>query len=145
VLEELRQSEVPPLVKQFLRDLGIGALERKARRQDWKGTTARRLLATVFADTSFYLTRDLLEQKRWNHAAAALGVATAIRPEDPGPWYNLACAYSSMGRVDDAVEALAKACASGRLRRELPENDPDLEAVRDHPGYRRLVESLSPP
>lgn len=52
--------------------------------------------------------------------------------------YNLACVYARAGRPQDAIRALGEAL---RLRPELAEwskQDPDLDSLRDAPGYRAL-------
>ncbi len=144
LLVAFQEAETATPVKALLRDLGVTSLQKKAQIDGWEGVTAQRLLNTLLVDTSFYVSRDLLAQKRWGHAAAILAVATAIRPTDPVAWYNLACALARSGRRDEAVEALGKAVANGFSDRKLLAEDPDLEAIRELPAYERLRDSLPP-
>jgi hypothetical protein len=53
--------------------------------------------------------------------------------------YNLACVRVAQGKVDEALKLLEEAIA---LRSDLAATaaiDPDLAALRDHPGFRALV------
>jgi tetratricopeptide (TPR) repeat protein len=53
--------------------------------------------------------------------------------------YNLACVESLTGRKDDAIQHLRQAIELWPRAKELAPNDPDLDAIRDEPGYRELV------
>ena len=96
----------------------------------------------------------LLASRRLDEAINVLGSVTA---EASSSWlrrsslYNLACAYglrsethgadSSRQRsdVDSAVERLTEAVRSGYDQWDHIKRDPDLDAVREHPGYRRIM------
>jgi peroxiredoxin/transglutaminase-like putative cysteine protease len=53
-------------------------------------------------------------------------------------WYNLACCYSLLGRVDGALEALKQAIKGGYRDLHWMDNDPDLENIRKDPRYKEL-------
>jgi len=65
---------------------------------------------------------------------------TSLRPDDPGPWYNLACDYALMGRRDDALQALTKAVRQGYRDFDWMLADEDLQSLRQDPAFRRLIE-----
>ena len=68
--------------------------------------------------------------------------AYAIDSEDPGVLYNVACSYSNMGRVDDAIACLEKAVQNGFGHREWFENDSDLDPLRGDDRFQALMKRL---
>ncbi|HKC46595.1 MAG TPA: protein kinase [Gemmatimonadales bacterium] len=68
--------------------------------------------------------------------------AYAIDSEDPGVLYNVACSYSNMGRVDDAIACLEKAVQNGFGHREWFENDSDLDPLRGDERFQVLMKRL---
>ena len=68
--------------------------------------------------------------------------AVAIDPADTGVLYNVACAYSDAGRVEEAIDYLEKAIAAGFNQKEWIVNDGDLDPLREHPRYRALIEGM---
>lgn len=69
---------------------------------------------------------------------------TMLRPDDPGVWYNLACSYSLLNRLDDAANALRRAMTLGYADADALRRDPDLGNLRRSPKFRDLLESFSP-
>lgn len=55
-------------------------------------------------------------------------------------FYQLACAHSAMGNLDDGALYFAKAVGQAEAYREELERDPALEALRDHPLIAELLE-----
>jgi Flp pilus assembly protein TadD len=70
------------------------------------------------------------------------GRALAIDPEEPVTLYNVACMYSLQGECDKAMDCLENAVKHGFAHKAWIENDADFNAVRQHPRYRALVESM---
>jgi hypothetical protein len=54
--------------------------------------------------------------------------------------YNLACAYASLKRPDDAVAELSEAVKAGFAQPEQIATDSDLQAVRGNPRFATFVE-----
>lgn len=142
VLAEIRAPEIPMPASRIAHRLDIERLERMADEGGYRGTTARRLLATVFTQTAFYLTRDFLAAGDSRRAQAVLEVATRIAPGQAGAWYNLACARALSGRGDGAVEALHRAIDAGYADLEHLRTDPDLESLRDRDDWPQLLARL---
>jgi serine/threonine protein kinase/Flp pilus assembly protein TadD len=69
--------------------------------------------------------------------------AVAIDPTDTSILYNVACAYSEAGRVEEAIDYLEKAVAAGFFQKEWIINDGDLDPLRDHPRYQALIEGMA--
>ncbi len=70
-----------------------------------------------------------------------LARALAIDPDDSGTRYNAACIYSLLGEPERAIDLL-----EAYLREVGPDlklrfrHDSDLDAIRDHPRYQRLLD-----
>ena len=65
--------------------------------------------------------------------------AIAMAPDDNQIRYNAACAYSRLGRLDEALEALR--LATSRVPSYIadwPKYDPDLAALHDHPEFVKM-------
>jgi tetratricopeptide (TPR) repeat protein len=54
-------------------------------------------------------------------------------------WYNLACAYVRVGRIDDAFAALDQAVAEGMADRATYERDADFSPIRSDPRFAALL------
>ncbi len=133
---------VPPS-RVVISQLEIPQLRRKAAGDSIEARSARRQLESAFVHTIFYLPRRLLSAGQVERAIVSLQVAAEIKPEHWRPWYSLAAAYARAGRQSKAVAALERAVANGFTDRGRIEADQDLEPIRRHSGYRRIVESLT--
>jgi serine/threonine protein kinase/Flp pilus assembly protein TadD len=68
--------------------------------------------------------------------------AYVIDPSDPGVLYNVACVYSLGGMIDEAIGCLDTAIANGFGHREWLLHDGDLDAIREDPRFKALLEKL---
>jgi serine/threonine protein kinase/Flp pilus assembly protein TadD len=68
--------------------------------------------------------------------------ALSVDPDDAAVLYNVACAYTQLGLEDKALDCLEKAALNGAGHRAWIENDPDLNAIRDHPRFKAILEKL---
>ena len=68
---------------------------------------------------------------------------TQLRQDDPLAWYNLACSYSLLDRVDEAMEALRQAFSRGYADLAYLQKDADLANLRRSPKFRQFLESLT--
>ena len=64
-------------------------------------------------------------------------------PYAPGEWYNKACLYSLMGRLDEAMDALKTSLEKGYRSLVHMEYDDDLNALRDREDYKALIEKYT--
>lgn len=64
-------------------------------------------------------------------------------PDNPLVFYNLACSYSLMGKLDEAIAALTKAVNLGYDDGQWLNKDPDLENLRCDKRFARIREDLS--
>jgi len=68
--------------------------------------------------------------------------AIRIEPEEPLTLYNVACVYSHLGRVDEAIESLERSVANGFQHRAWFQHDSDLDPLRPHPRFQELLKKL---
>lgn len=61
-------------------------------------------------------------------------------PDDSGNYYDMACLYSRMGKLDEAVDALRNAFEKGYRRFPHIENDDDLDPIRSLPSFIELMD-----
>lgn len=66
-----------------------------------------------------------------------------LHGHDPLTWYNLACSYSLLKRLDEAWAALRQAIELGYHDLDALRTDPDLESLRRSPGYSAFLASLT--
>ena len=66
--------------------------------------------------------------------------ALRVLKNSEDPRYNLACTYSQLGEFDLAIDQLEKVLAIvGPDALQWIKADPDMEPIRDHPRYRKLM------
>ncbi len=66
----------------------------------------------------------------------------ALRPRDPIAFYNLACSYTLLGKVNRAFDALKRAIALGYRDLEHMQKDADLENLRNDLRWTDLLSVL---
>ncbi len=66
-----------------------------------------------------------------------------LRPGNPVVHYNLACSLALKRRLKDALTVLTKAVELGYRDIKWVQEDPDLENLRGHPSYQRLLDDLN--
>ena len=76
------------------------------------------------------------EGKRW------AGKALALNPDDGVLLYNIACFYSLTGDVETAIDLLERARLPGMANKDWVEHDADLDPLRDHPRFIKLLQQL---
>ena len=75
---------------------------------------------------------DLETARDWTEKALQLN------PTDKATQYNAACFYARTGEIERALDLLERSISA----RAWIENDPDLEPLRQHPRYKKLVSTL---
>jgi len=84
--------------------------------------------------------RPLYEAGDYEAVADRLNATIGDRPY-AFIYYNLACVESLAGRKDDAIAHLARAIELSEQFRGHAEGDSDFDALRDEPGFQRLLAS----
>ena len=69
--------------------------------------------------------------------------ALAIDPDDTHIKYNGACTLAQLGESEAALDLLEKwSSYVGRENLDWMQEDPDLETLRDHPRYKKILELI---
>src|SRR5436190_1434605 len=73
-----------------------------------------------------------------------LSRALAIDPHDVWTQYNAACIYTSLGDIDRALDVLERVLphAGHELKHGWIKYDSDLDPLRDHPRYQKILELI---
>jgi len=75
-------------------------------------------------------------------AIQSLYIDIAERPYNPWPYYNMACLYSLMNRVPDAINFLEQAFDKGFTEIEHMGKDSDLNNIKNTQEFRELIARL---
>jgi tetratricopeptide (TPR) repeat protein len=67
-----------------------------------------------------------------------------LLPSNPTAHYNLACSLALVKRKSDALRSLRQAIELGYRDIEWMQQDPDLEGLKNDPGFKALLEQLKP-
>ena len=67
----------------------------------------------------------------------------ALRGDDALTWYNLACSYSLLNRVDESLKALRRATELGYTDLAHLQKDPDLKNLRASIPFREFLATCS--
>ncbi|HOB33315.1 MAG TPA: hypothetical protein PKH32_10600, partial [Verrucomicrobiota bacterium] len=65
-----------------------------------------------------------------------------LEPTNPLVFYNLACSYSLVGKVELAAASLKKSIRLGYRDFKWLAKDPDLRTLREHPAYRSIRDQI---
>ncbi|MFW6163128.1 MAG: TPR end-of-group domain-containing protein, partial [Planctomycetota bacterium] len=89
-----------------------------------------------------HLGNSYLERAEYDKALAQYRKALELEPENSVAHYNIACTYSEMKEIDNALDALETAVECGYEDVEWMEKDEDLDNLRDQPRYQAIVRAL---
>ena len=81
-----------------------------------------------------------MQQKKFNKAQEDLNRALELAPESPSIHYNMACLHSLNGKVDLALDEIDAALTRGFSEYDGLRRDSDLDNVRRHPEFRKVLE-----
>ena len=107
--------------------------------------SARRVLNTILAQTSFYVPQMLLARKDYDRAAFMLSIAAQIEPESPYIWVQIAAAHALKGKAGrkKALEALRKAADLGLADPAALDGEPAFAELRDDESYRQIAAQVA--
>jgi tetratricopeptide (TPR) repeat protein len=122
--------------------MGIPGLRKQSVQDGPRGDAAERVLASIASQTGFYLSRDLLAQRRFGEAATLIEVATLAHPGNPTTLYNLACAQALAGDRKKALGSLRKSVEAGFTDGKHMQEDTDLVSLREMKEFQEMVAKL---
>ena len=127
------------------RALGLNQERNETAKWVWS-VAQRRMSLNPYDDQAAYVGAFALEflgnrrdAIRWANVAAAFGI------EDPRSTYNIACLFSVMGEVDQALQFLRKTLALGvpQIKRNwIRYHDPDWNEFRDTSGFLAVFRDI---
>jgi adenylate cyclase len=81
----------------------------------------------------------LLEAGQTEKGMEWLERAKGSRADDAINLYNVACVYSNVGKIDEALDCLEKSVRKGMAAIDWMINDSDLDNLRDQPRFQALL------
>ena len=103
----------------------------------------RRLALNPDESRAIYLGADvLIRMGEKEKAMEWVKRLAATDRDEPAILYGIACLYSLIGKLEEAVYYLSKSVDAGFAHRQYLEKDGDLDAIRNHPRYTELIEDL---
>lgn len=81
-----------------------------------------------------------MQQKKFNKAEEYLRRAKELAPNSASARYNYASLHSLKGDVDLALDEIDAALTKGFSDYDALRRDPDLENLRKHPDFRKILE-----
>ncbi len=84
------------------------------------------------------LAGDYARLGREDDAIREANMAIALRPNDGGTLYNVACVFCVLERKSEALATLRKACDAGFIDPRWARQDPDLALLHGTPEFEQL-------
>jgi TolB-like protein/Flp pilus assembly protein TadD len=144
-----KASEVRPddyqalaLLAQVYRGLGKDDLRNDARVRTLEVIEKRLQTSPDDARALCFGSVNLLEAGEKEKGMEWLERAKDARGDDAMSLYNVACVYSTIGQIDEALDCLEKSIRGGMAMIDWMNNDSDLDNVRDHPRFKALLEGF---
>ena len=142
------QSDDPVPPRRLAQDMRIPQLRHAAEAAETEAErlSARRILAGLVVQTSFYLPRDYVAKHDVRRARLCIDLAEEAAPDRAGlVWYNYACMQATSGDRKSALASLKTAVDKGFHDAELMDKDPDLDGLRAEEAFRKLVAEIRKP
>lgn len=98
-------------------------------------------LTPAEVDAILSKAQELYSTKEYEKAAEHYDLVLQYL-EAPDDLYNAACTYSRAGRITTALQALENAITAGWKWYDHANSDPDLDNIRDEPGFKNLMLKL---
>ncbi len=67
----------------------------------------------------------------------------AVDPDDPMLLYNVSCVYAVLGKTDLALDNLELAVDRGLGHKAWIDHDSDLDSIRSHPRFQKVVDAVT--
>jgi adenylate cyclase len=130
------------LLAQVYRGLGQDDNRDEARRRTLEVIERRLETSPDDARALCYGSVNLLEAGQTEKGMEWLERAKNSLGDDAINLYNVACVYSNIGQVDEAIDCLEKSIQKGMAQLDWMKNDSDLDNLRDHPRFKALLEGV---
>jgi adenylate cyclase len=141
-----KASEVRPddyqalaLLAQVYRALGKDDKRDDARRRTLEVIEKRLETSPDDARALCFGSVNLLEAGETEKGMEWLERAKSSLGDDAMNLYNVACVYSNIGKLEEALDCLEKSVHKGMAAVDWMMNDSDLDNLRDHPRFKTLL------
>jgi len=132
----------PLLVGQIFEDLGRTAEAQAARRRGVRIAEEHLRLRPDDARALYMGANGLVALGETARGLEWADRALALDPEDAMLLYNIGCIKAMAGAEGDALDCLERSVRAGMRNRGWLEHDSNLDAVRSHPRFRALMQTL---
>lgn len=146
ILGTVRAGGEPVTVSQIAAQLKIPQLKAQAASADVEESlSAKRVLNTIWVQTTYYLPESFIEKKEYDRALFMLSIGEEIRPDEPSLWVAIAAAHAHKGKAGTkkALEALRTAVDKGLADPAVLEEEPAFAELRQEEGYRQILAQLA--
>jgi predicted esterase len=106
------------------------------------GRSARRLLANISTQVSFYLPQQAAANREYARAAFYTTLAADINPQAPHVWYQLAMFQARAGQRRAAIEALGRAVDLGFRDRTRAESEAAFGTLRGDEDFAQVLNRM---
>ncbi len=144
-----RASEVCPedfqallLMAQIYDDLGLADKARQTRRRGVAKAEERMSLNPDDTRALYMAANGLVALGEPDQGIRWARKARTMDPDNPMLLYNVACILAMAGQLDEAIESLEAAMDQGLRQKGWFEHDNNLDSLRDHPRFQKLMKTL---
>lgn len=127
------------LLAQVYRALGREEKRNDARRRTLEVIEKRLQSTPNDARALCFGSVNLLEDGQTEKGMEWLKRAQTSQGDDALNLYNVACVYSNIGKIEEALDCLEKSTRKGMAEVDWMKNDSDLDNLRDHPRFKALL------
>lgn len=127
------------LLAQVYRALGQEEKRNDARKRTLEVIEKRLLTTPNDARALCFGSVNLLEAGQTEKGMEWLERAKASEADDALNLYNVACVYSNIGEIEQALDCLEKSVRKGMAETDWMKNDSDLDNLREHPRFIALL------
>lgn len=145
LMAEVRKLDDPEgfvVARQAANALRVPQLKAQAGKVGYRADAARRVLGSLFGQTTFYGWRTLMDRGAYRRAAFLQDVAAEIDPSPPAVWYRQALSYARAGDHRRAIQALGRAADRGLDDPALLTNEAAFAPLRSDPAFSGLVQRI---
>jgi TolB-like protein/Flp pilus assembly protein TadD len=127
------------LLAQVYRALGQEDKRNDARRRTLEVIEKRLQSTPDDARALCFGSVNLLEDGQTEKGMEWLERAKISQGDDALNLYNVACVYSNIGEIEEALDCLEKSVRKGMAEVDWMKNDSDLDNLRGHPRFKALL------
>ncbi len=141
ILANANPGNAPVTVAQIAAALKIPELKKRIESAEVEESlSAKRILNMYMGQLMFYQPQALVPKKQYDRAIFMISVGAEIRPEDPGPWVEIAALHALKGKSGHkkALESLRTAVDKGFADPRALERE-EFAELRKETEFREIV------